>query len=599
MSQHDSKPARGRSGTARTNDDASAEIDRAWWKEAVVYQIYPRSFNDSDGDGVGDIPGITEKVSYLDELGVDVVWLCPVYGSPNADNGYDISDYRSIMDEFGTMDDWEELLDALHDRDMRLIMDLVVNHTSNEHEWFQRSRRREGTYEDYYIWRDGDTDEDGDPTPPNNWKSFFGGPAWTYDEERGQWYLHLFDENQPDLNWRNSDVREAVKEMITSWLERGIDGFRMDALHHLSKAEGLPDGDPEESLPGSDYYTYGPNLHEYIREVYDDTLSNYDVMTVAEMGEMSAERAATYLGEDGAGLDMIFEFEHLGVDVGPNGPWDPDERSDWDLSEFKEIIDRKQRGLADEGWNALFLGNHDVPRIVSRFGDDGTGSGDGAYRRKSAKLIATFLLTMRGTPYVYQGEEIGMTNVDFESLDEIDDPATLGIVEELIAEGTVESYDEVRETVNQRSRDHARTPMQWSDAPNAGFTDEDADPWLKCNANYETVNVEAARADEDSILHHYRDLIDLRHDRDVLVYGDYELLLPNDEQLYVYTRTLVDETILVVLNWSDEPATVDTGDLDVAGADVVISNYDDTPANPDGKTFRPYEATVYRLACER
>jgi oligo-1,6-glucosidase len=566
--------------------ETNADIDRQWWKEAVVYQIYPRSFNDSDGDGVGDIPGVVEKVDYLDSLGVDVVWLCPVYGSPNADNGYDISDYRSIMDEFGTMADWEELLDELHDRGMRLIMDLVVNHTSNEHEWFRRSRRREGKYEDYYIWRDGTPE-----TPPNNWRSFFGGPAWTYDEEREQWYLHLFDANQPDLNWRNEDVREEVKEMITWWLEKGIDGFRMDALHHISKAEGLPDGDPDEAFPGSEHYTYGPRIHEYIREVYDETLSNYDVTTVAEMGEMAVDEVAAYLGEDGDGLDMVFEFEHLSVDAGPDGPWDLDEWGEWDLREFKEIVARKQDGLADDGWNTLFLGNHDVPRIVSRFGDV-RETDDGGYREKSAKLLATFLLTMRGTPYVYQGEEIGMTNADFGSLDEIDDPATVGAVEELLADGEIDSYGEVRDVVNYWSRDHARTPMQWDDSEHAGFTD--GDPWLKCNPNYEAVNVEAAVADEESIWHHYRALIELRRERDLLVYGDFDLLVPEDPSIFAYTRTLGDERGLVVLNFADEPVEFEVPDgVDLDGLELAVAN-DDAPTTP-GESFGlgPYEARVY------
>ncbi|EJN57574.1 hypothetical protein HSB1_39350 [Halogranum salarium B-1] len=389
-----------------TTQRRSIDIDKQWWKEAVVYQIYPRSFNDSNGDGVGDIPGITEKVDYLDELGVDVVWLCPVYDSPNADNGYDIRDYRSIMDEFGTMADWEELVDELHARDMRLIMDLVINHTSKEHEWFQKSQRRDDEYDDYYYWRDGSPD-----TPPNNWQSIFGGPAWSYDEVREQWYLHIFDENQPDLNWRNPDVREDIKEMVTWWLERGIDGFRMDAINFLSKPKGLPDGDPNEPLVGHEQYAHGPRIHEYLQEVYDDTLANYDVMTVGEMGGTSIDKATDYLVEGGSGLDMIFQFNHLAVDDGPNGPWDPEGWGEWDLTEFKEIVTTAQNELADEFWDALFLGNHDIPRIVSRFGDDEK------YHEESAKLIATFLLTLRGTPYIYQGEEIGMTNDEFDSLD--------------------------------------------------------------------------------------------------------------------------------------------------------------------------------------
>ncbi len=563
-------------------------LDRRWWKEAVVYQIYPRSFDDSDGDGVGDLPGITGRVDYLDALGVDVVWLCPVYESPQADNGYDISDYRSIDPEFGTMDDWEALLEALHARDMRLLMDLVVNHTSDEHEWFQRSRRREDGYEDYYYWHDGDEDEHGDPVPPNNWGSFMGGSAWTYDETRGQWYLHLFDEKQPDLDWRNPDVRDEVASLVEWWLEKGIDGFRLDAINLISKPEGLPDSSGDLRPTGFELFSNGPHVHEYLRELYDRTFSNYDVMTVGEMGETTVEVAGEYLGEDGDGLDMVFHFEHMDVDVGPRGRWDPEGWGEWSLPEFKRIVSRWQTEL--DGWNAQYLGNHDQPRIVSRFGDDGR------YRVESAKLLATFLLTSRGTPFVYQGEEIGMTNAEFERLDDLDDPMMIGAVEDALAAGEADSADELRGFWNYHSRDHARTPMQWSDDEHAGFTA--GEPWFDVNENYTEINVEAARADETSVWHHYRRLVDLRHDEDVLVYGEYDLLLPDDEQVYAYTRTLDDERMLVVLNWSDDPAPVDlrgVAGLDLADVSVRLSNYDDTVPVPRERRFRPYEAVVYQL----
>jgi len=574
MTAHDS--------TDRGTVDHDYGSDREWWKEAVVYQIYPRSFNDSDGDGVGDIPGITERVDYLDAFGVDVVWLCPVYDSPDADNGYDIRDYRAIGEQFGTMADWEELLAALHDRDVRLVMDLVVNHTSDEHEWFERSRRREKGYEDYYYWREGDPDQ-----PPNNWESFMGGAAWTYDDVREAWYLHLFDEKQPDLNWRNPDVRADVTEMVNWWLEKGIDGFRLDAINYLSKADGLPDGDPEGSPPtGLDQFSHGPRIHEYLRELYDRTFSNYDAVTVAEMSGTTVDMARDHLGEDGDGLDMIFHFEHMELDVGPRGRWDPEGYGEWSLPEFKRITSRWQGELAGDGWNALYLGNHDQPRIVSRFGNE-------AYREESAKLMATFLLTSRGTPFVYQGEEIGMTNSEFPELDDVDDPMTAGAVEDLLAEGIVGSYGEARGLVEYMSRDNARTPMQWSDDDHAGFTD--GEPWLPVDGNYTEVNVETARADEDSVWHYYRRLIALRHAEDVLVYGDYGLLLPDHEQLFVYTRSLDDETVLVVLNWSDEPATFETGAVDTADATTVVATREDGPADPDGAEFRPYEAAAYRL----
>ncbi|PSQ12347.1 glucohydrolase [Halobacteriales archaeon QS_5_70_15] len=555
--------------------------ERAWWKEAVVYQIYPRSFNDSDGDGIGDIPGIVEKVDYLADLGVGCVWLCPVYDSPNHDNGYDIRDYRAIMDEFGTMADWEELLAELHARDVRLIMDLVVNHTSSEHEWFRKSRRREDGHEDYYYWRDGDPDE-----PPNNWKSIFGGPAWTYDETREQWYLHLFDETQPDLNWETPDVREDIKGMIRWWLEKGIDGFRMDAINFLSKAEGLPDGDPTREFVGSEHYSHGPRIHEFLGEIHGEVVSDYDAVTAGEMGMTTVERAADYLGRGDEGLDMVFQFKHLEVDRASDGAWDPDEEGEWGLADLKAIVTRCQHELAAEGWDAVFVGNHDLPRVVSRFGDE-------AYREESAKLIATFLLTLRGTPFVYQGDEIGTTNAEFESPDELDDPMMTGLSRDLLADGRLASEAEAVAFVNHRSRDHARTPMQWSDAAHAGFTD--GEPWFRVNENYPEVNVERALGDEDSVWHYYRRTIDLRHREDALVYGAYDLLLPDDDRIYAYTRTLDGETLLVVLNWSAAPAAFEAPTVGTADAELLIADYDDTPPDPAGHEFRPYEAAVYRL----
>ncbi|EJN57589.1 glycoside hydrolase family 13 protein [Halogranum rubrum] len=562
--------------------------DRQWWKEAVAYQIYPRSFNDSNGDGIGDIRGITEKVDYLDSLGIDVVWLCPVYQSPQADNGYDISDYRSIDEQFGTMADWEALLEALHAHDMRLLMDLVVNHTSDEHEWFQRSRRGDDAYKDYYYWRDGGEDEHGNPTPPNNWGSFMGGSAWTYDELREQWYLHLYDEKQPDLNWRNPDVRDEIASLVEWWLEKGIDGFRLDAIHVISKPEGLPNGTTDKKPIGSEEFSHGPRVHDYLRELYDRTFANYDVVTVGEMGETTVDIASEYLGEEGDGLDMLFHFEHMDIDVGPRGRWDPEGGGEWSLPEFKRIMSRWQTQL--EGWNAQYLGNHDQPRIVSRFGNDGT------YRGESAKLLATFLLTTHGTPFVYQGEEIGMTNAEFESLDELDDPMMIGAVEDYLAAGKADSPEELREFWNTQSRDHARTPMQWSDDEHAGFTD--GKPWFPVNENYRDINVEAARDDEGSVWHHYRELINFRHDEDALVYGEYSLLLPDHEQVYAYTRVLGDDRLLIVLNWSEDPATIDLGrtevDFDFTDLSVCLSNYEETATESDELLFRPYEAAIYR-----
>ncbi|SEP07557.1 oligo-1,6-glucosidase [Halogranum amylolyticum] len=556
-----------------------AGIDRTWWKEAVVYQIYPKSFNDTDGDGIGDLRGIERRVDYLDDLGVDAVWLCPVYESPQADNGYDISDYRSINDAYGDMDDWRRLLSTLHERDIRLIMDLVVNHTSDEHEWFQRSRQGDSEFKDYYIWRDG-TNNGGDP--PNNWESVFGGSAWTYDEVRGQWYLHLFDEKQPDLNWRNPDVRESVYEMMNWWLEKGIDGFRMDVINLISKTNGLPDGDEDGGLTGAEHFFNGPNIHDYLREMRDEVLSDESLLTVGETPGAGVDDARTYVGPDGDGLSMVFQFEHVSFDHDEH-KWDA---GDWSLVEFKQIIAKWQNGLADEGWNSLYLNNHDQPRMVSRFGDDST------YREESAKLLGTLTHTLQGTPFVYQGEELGMTNASFASPDELRDVEAVNFVEEALEQGDAASYDDVRDAVEYVGRDNARTPMQWSDAPDAGFTD--GEPWIDCNSNYETVNVEHARADENSVWHYYQDLIELRHDRDVLVYGAFDLLVPNHPAIFAYTRTLGDERGLVVLNFGTDPVEFVVPDsITLDELELALANTDVPTAPRPAFELGPYEAHVY------
>jgi glycosidase len=564
-------------------DMASADTDREWWKEAVVYQIYPRSFNDSDGDGVGDLRGIIEKLDYLDALGVDVVWLNPIYESPNVDNGYDIADYRSVMDEYGSMDDWENLLEGLHERDIRLIMDLVVNHTSDEHEWFQRSRAGEEPYDDYYIWKEGDP-EDG---PPNNWESGFGGSAWSYDDEREAWYLHLFDERQPDLNWENPAVRDDVFEMMEWWLEKGIDGFRMDVINLLSKPDEFPDGYPEGNWVGAEHFADGPRIHEYLGEMYDRVLSNYDVMTVGECIATSVDEASRYTLPDGDGLSMVFHFDHITLDYSDEDGWYT--VTEISLPELKEVFTRWQRGLERRGWNSLYLGNHDWPRMVSRFGNDEE------YRVESATLLATLLHTLQGTPYLFQGDEIGMTNYPFESMDEIRDADAQNRVELMFEEGEADSFEDVRDLVRYRCRDNARTPMQWSDEEHAGFTE--GDPWITVNPNYERINVEAARADEDSIWHYYRRLIEMREDHDVMVYGDYDLLLPDHEELWAYTRTYEDEQWLVVLNFSDSETEFELpADARVTpgeDTDLLLVNYPNADTDPAATSLRPWEARVY------
>ena len=581
-----------------------SEPDRRWWKEAVVYQIYPRSFNDSDGDGVGDIRGIVERVDYLDDLGVDVVWLCPVYDSPNADNGYDIRDYRAIMDQFGTLDDWNALRDALHDRGIRLIMDLVVNHTSDEHEWFQRSRREEGEYADYYWWREGrdadavDWESDRGPdgeAPPNAWQSFFGGPAWSYDERRGEWYLHLFDPKQPDLNWENPQVREAVFDLMDWWLDRGIDGFRMDVINLVSKPDGLP-SDPDDPLGGTMNAANGPRVHEYLSEMNDRVLDR-DLLTVGEMvgPELPMEHARRYLDPDEDGLSMLFHFEHMLLDRGED-VW---ERDEWDLSELKAVFNRWDEGLEADGWNALYLNNHDQPRMVSRFGDDGQ------YRRESATLLATLLHTLRGTPYVYQGEELGMTNYPFDSLDELRDVDTLNPLRTAIEAGDVASFEAVKDGIRANSRDNARTPMQWSTDDHAGFTD--GEPWIGVNPNHAAINVERERADDDSVWHYYRDLLALRESSDVVVYGDYEPLFPDDDEVWAYTRTLDGddgtERLVVALNFTSEETAVRLpSDVATEDGSYLLGNYDVDEAAAaralaaGDLRLRPWEARVYRVA---
>ncbi|ELZ22672.1 alpha amylase [Halosimplex carlsbadense 2-9-1] len=571
-----------------------ADDERAWWKEATVYQVYPKSFDDSDGDGVGDLPGLIDRVDYIDELDVDAVWLNPVYESPQADNGYDIADYRAIDDAYGDMSDWEQLRDELHERGVRLIMDLVVNHTSDEHEWFQRSRREVREYADYYHWVESEPDE-----PPNDWESVFGGPAWSWDDEREAWYLHLFDEKQPDLNWANPDVRESVYDMMAWWLSKGIDGFRMDVINLVSKAEGYPDGGPDSD--GAEHFMNGPRVHEYVGEMVDEVLDDEAVLAVGETPGVSVDDARRYVGEDGDGLSLLFQFEHVTFDHGEH-KFDADEP---DLVEFKEILAKWQDGLADDGWNSLYLNNHDQPRMVSRFGNDE------AYRRKSAKLLGTLTHTLGGTPFVYQGEEIGMTNAPFESREDLRDVEVRNYVESAVDDddGHADSYEDVREAVEAMGRDNARTPMQWADDDHAGFTD--GEPWIDANPNYTEVNVERARADPDSVLQYYRDLAALR-DRDLLVYGDFELLVPDHPNLFAYTRTLARERddesgtaanatdaparerALVVLNFDDEPTSFEVPpDMTVDGLELALAN-GEVPAVP-GRTLDlgPWEARVY------
>jgi len=557
-------------------------MDKAFWKEAVVYQIYPRSFKDSNGDGIGDLRGIIEKLDYLQELGVDIVWLSPVYKSPNDDNGYDISDYRDIMDEFGTMADWEELRDGLHARGIKLMMDLVVNHTSDEHPWFMASRSsKDNPYRDFYYWRPGKPDG----REPNNWLSFFSGSAWEYDEKTGEYYLHLFSRKQPDLNWENPRVRQEVYDMMRWWLDRGVDGFRMDVINCISKAEGLPDAGSDRYAWGGEFFLNGPRVHEFLQEMNREVLSRYDVVTVGETPGVTVEDARLYTDPRRNELNMVFQFEHMGVDNGPGGKWDV---RPWDFRELKRILNKWQLGLQGIGWNSLYLNNHDQPRMVSRFGDDGK------CRKESAKMLATMLHTMQGTPYIYQGEEIGMTNVRFGSIDDYRDIETLNMYREKVLEQG-EDPQKVLKAIHYMGRDNARTPMQWDDGPNAGFTT--GTPWIKVNPNYRDINVKEAMADPDSIFHYYRKLIALRKRHDIVVYGDFVPLLEDHPQIYAYLRVLGNERWLVLLNFfGSECEFALPKDVSFADAGLVIGNYPDG-GRPLDRTvrLRPYEARVYAL----
>ena len=548
-------------------------MERNWWKEAVVYQIYPRSFMDSNGGGIGDLKGITSKLDYLKELGIDVIWMSPIYQSPNDDNGYDISNYQAIMDEFGTMDDFDELLKEAHQRGIKIVMDLVVNHTSDEHQWFVESRKSEDNpYSDYYIWREGNQ-------APNNWGSCFGGSAWQYDESRNMYYLHLFSKKQPDLNWDNPQVRKEVFDMMTWWCEKGIDGFRMDVISMISKTEEMPDGEVH-GLYGEfgPYCIHGPNVHKYLKEMNEKVLSKYDLMTVGETPGVTTEQAKLYAGEHSHELNMVFQFDHVDA-KGKYGKWTDQKQP---LPQLKEILSKWQTELYGEAWNSLFWDNHDQPRAVSRFGNDAP-----EYRISSAKMLATCLHMMQGTPYIYQGEELGMTNYPFESPSDFKDIESINAYKEWCEDGVV-SHEEFWPCIKFTSRDNARTPVQWDDTENAGFTV--GTPWISVNPNYKEINAKAELSDPDSVFHYYKKLIALRKQYPVIVYGKYELLLPEDEKLFVYTRTLENEKLLTVCNFSEEEQEFQIP-YDFGQGDCLIANYPNDYKN-GFVMLRPYEAFV-------
>ena len=551
-------------------------MKKAWWKEAVVYQIYPRSFCDSNGDGIGDLNGITSKLDYLKELGIDVIWLSPVYKSPNDDNGYDISDYEDIMTEFGTMDDFDKMLAAAHDRGIKIVMDLVVNHTSDEHPWFVESRSsKDNEKRDYYIWKEGK-----DGKEPTNWGSAFSGPAWKYDEKTDMYYLHLFSVKQPDLNWENPKVRKEVFDMMTRWCEKGIDGFRMDVISLISKPEGYPDAKVVGLYGDMGICANGPKVHDYLKEMNEKVLSKFDIMTVGETAGVTLEEAKKYANTDGSELNMVFQFEHMDLDGGEKFKWSTQPMP---LVPLKENLSKWQKGLDGVAWNSLYFCNHDQPRIVSRLGDESD-----AYRELSAKCIATCLHMMQGTPYVYQGEELGMTNTVFNSVDDFRDLESINAYRELVESGLYTDED-MFPKIAHKSRDNARTPMQWDASENAGFTT--GTPWIAINPNYKKINVADQLKREDSVFHYYQNLIRLRKENEIIVYGNYELLLPEDENIFAYKRTLDNQKLLVVCNFSKSEQKFDFSGYE--NAKVLISNYN-RDARKDG-ILKPYEATVLLL----
>ncbi|MGE6228122.1 glycoside hydrolase family 13 protein [Paenibacillus chitinolyticus] len=561
-------------------------MNKTWWKESVVYQIYPSSFKDSDGDGRGDLRGIISKLDYLAELGVNVIWLCPIYLSPGADNGYDISDYYAIDPQYGTMEDFDELLLEARKRGLKIMMDLVLNHTSDQHVWFKESRSsRDNPKRDYYIWRKGK-----EGLFPNNWESYFSGSVWEHDTETDEYYMHLYSKHQPDLNWENEEMVEELFRMVHWWLGKGVDGFRFDAIAHIVKAQGLPDADNPKHLPVVQAYQLFSNLekvHTLLHKLNDRVLFNYDIMTVGETSGLGPEQALDYVGDERHELNMVFQFEHMNLDAASpgTGKW---VSKPWTLLELKNVMSRWQTVLHDKGWNANYLGNHDQPRPVSRFGNDGP------YRVESAKMLATFLLTLEGTPYIFQGEEIGMTNVAFDLIDDYRDVETINYYKQAKLLG--KPQDEVMKAIWKKSRDNARTPMQWDDTANAGFTT--GEPWIKVNPNHPEINAAAATADPRSIYHYYRSLIALRKKHPVIVYGEYKLLLPLDTEIYAYTRTLNGEKLLVILNFFDGtpeftwPEELGEG----KDAELLLSNYDPVSGENTGVIkLRPYEARVYLL----
>lgn len=549
-----------------------------WWKKSVVYQVYPRSFKDTDGDGIGDIKGVTEKLDYLKDLGIDVIWLSPVFESPQDDNGYDISDYRKIWSTFGTNEDMYELIEEAHNRDIKIVMDLVANHSSDEHDWFVESKKsKDNPYRDYYFWRD----------EPNNWGAFFSGSAWEYDENTEQYYLHLFTKKQPDLNWENPKVRQEVWDLMKFWMDKGVDGWRLDVISSISKHTDFPDYDEKYGkYPIGDFHTNGPRLHEYLQEMNREVLSKYDCMTVGEAPGSTPENALLFCGNDRNELNMIFTFDHMSLDLVPNshlGKW---EVKDLDLIELKDNLNTWQNGLHRKGWNSLYFENHDQPRIVSRWGNDDK------YRVESAKMFATILHMMQGTPYIYQGEEIGMINAKFE-IEEYDDVEIRNAYKDLVLDRKMVEKDKFMEAVYRIGRDNARTPMQWSSDDNAGFTT--GKPWLKLNPSYKEINVASALNDENSVFYHYKELIKIRHEDDVVTLADFRLVDRENKSVFAYERRLDDKSILVVANFYEDDVDFElAGEYRLDEYSVLLSNYKEFEKEGNKIKLKPFEAIVLK-----
>lgn len=555
-------------------------MNKAWWKEAVVYQIYPRSFMDSNGDGIGDLRGIVSKLDYLKDLGIDVIWICPMYKSPNDDNGYDISDYQDIMDEFGTMDDFNLLLQEVHKRGMKLILDLVINHTSDEHPWFIESRSsKDSPKRDWYIWRDGK-----DGREPNNWESIFSGPAWKYDEETNQYFMHIFSARQPDLNWENPEVREALYEMVNWWLDKGIDGFRVDAISHIKKEPGFPDMPNPDNLNVVSAFPKMMNydgIDDFLSEFAEKTIRNYDIMTVGEANGVGIPDADKWVGEENGYFNMIFQFEFLEL-------WDKKTKDSVDVKALKKVLTKWQKGLEGRGWNALFIENHDQPRRVSAWGNDQK------YWKESAKMLGALYFLMKGTPFIYQGQEIGMTNVRFPSIEEYNDVGMVNYYKVESEKGV--PHEEIMEVVWKKGRDNSRTPMQWNGSHMAGFTTGDK-TWLGLNPNYRTINVESQLEDEDSILNFYKKLITLRKEYPVFVYGQYELCHPNHPKLYVYTRTMGRQKALVICNVHETSTRFKMPSaLKHSSSELILNNCHVSEKKLKKEfTLKPFETRVYLL----